>query len=777
MNILYLCADLGIPIRGHKGASVHVRTMTDAFVRAGHTVTIMTPRPGPKDGPAPMANLVTIPGGETDEITSRDHQSQAHADRLYTAALELLAQRPFDGTQDRPFDGTQDKPSDVGQDRPFDFIYERYSLWSDIGARLACATGLPLVLEVNAPLCDEATRYRKLTDHQLAAQIEKTQFKAAAAIAVVSERLREYVLGRGARLDQVHVLSNGVDPMQFHPAARGGTIRDQYGLGERTVIGFVGRPRPWHDLNTLLRAVAQLHADDPRYHLLLVGQMPDDLPLQLAQMDLSQAATLTGPVPHATVPQHVAAMDVAVSSHLALTNFYFSPLKLFEYLACGVPTVAANVGQPSHIIQNGETGYLYPPGDAAALAERIRALVDNPSRARRVAWQGAVAVLENHTWDKNARTVTTWIQPTPPERKPASTMLPPLVNLPIMDRKLRQRLYRATRPDLVAPLLARYLPALWKKGPEQLEAVTNIEVLKYKPGRRCVLAYELEGRTRQRQQPTRHRVIGKVFRDERGLRLHRLQQQLRQNGFGPNAADGVHVPRSLAYVPEMRMQVQELAPGETLHELVTERDVKHLIPLAAVGLSKLHYTPPPMSLYEHGQAEMRSYLLADEVKNLKQFAATLTQVRPQSAPKVTHLHKTLRAWAAQLPPLPAPTPVHRDFYYSQILFDGPRLTLIDLDLFALGDPAIDVANFVAHLYFLGLESLGNWNALAREAKLFMATYARSYPVSETFRQRCAFYQAATFFRLMHVVARRPGWVHHFDTLYRHTADFLEAACV
>ena len=749
MNILYLCADRGIPIRGHKGAAVHVRTMTDAFVRAGHTVTIITPRPGPADGPAPMANIVTvplppIPQGETDEATSRDRQSQAHADRLCTAVLDLLAQGSFD------------------------FIYERYSLWSDVGARLSRTTGLPLVLEVNSPLRDEAARYRKLSDHQLAAQIEKTQFKAAAAVSVVSEQLQAYVLSQGARVGRVYVLPNGVDPMQFHPAVRGESVRERYNLNGRIVVGFVGRPRPWHDMDTLLRAMDQLHADDPRYRLLLVGQIPDDLPAQLAQMGLSRATTLTGVVPHAEVPRHIAAMDVAVSPHPALTDFYFSPLKLFEYLACGVPTIAANVGQPAHIIQNGETGYLYPPGNAAELAECIRALADNPSRAQKVAWQGAVTVLGNHTWDKNARTVVSWIQSSSLSQETVSTALPPPVKLPLVDRKLRRWLYCATRPDLAVPLLARYLPAFGEKGSEQLEAITNIEVLKYKPGRRCVLAYELKGRTR-------HRVIGKVFRDERGLRLHCLQQHLWQNGFGPNATDGVRVPCSLAYVPEMHMQVQEFAPGETLSALAVKGDVKPLIPLSAAGLARLHHTPVPGSSNGSGPLEMRSYLLADELESLARFAEILIQVRPQFAPQAINLHDALRAWAAQLPPLPAAAPVHRDFYYSQLLFDGPRLTLIDFDLFALGDPAIDVANFTAHLYFLGLQSLGNWESLAYEAALFVDTYARFYPVDETFRQRFAFYQAATFFRLMKIAARRPGWVHLFDALYHHTADCLEVA--
>ena len=289
----------------------------------------------------------------------------------------------------------------------FDFIYERYSLWSDVGARLAEATGLPFVLEVNAPLIEEASRYRSLGDIALAAEIERRQLAAASVVAVVSEPLRDYVIGRGAEPERVHVLPNGVDPQHFHPAVRGGSVRGAYGLDGRVVVGFVGRPRPWHDLETLLAAAAQLHLDDPRIHLLLVGEMADDLPARLMHHGLSDATTLTGPVPHDDVPRHIAAMDVAVSTHLPAdpSEFYFSPLKLFEYLACGVPVVAADIGQPSQILRAGETGYLYPPGDATALAGCIRRLLSDPAHAREIAWQGAMAVLAEFTWERNVQRV------------------------------------------------------------------------------------------------------------------------------------------------------------------------------------------------------------------------------------------------------------------------------------------------------------------------------------------------------------------------------------
>ncbi|MEK7787645.1 MAG: hypothetical protein AAB658_19760, partial [Chloroflexota bacterium] len=101
--------------------------------------------------------------------------------------------------------------------------------------------------------------------------------------------------------------------------------------------------------------------------------------------------------------------------------------------------------------------------------------------------------------------------------------------------------------------------------------------------------------------------------------------------------------------------------------------------------------------------------------------------------------------------------------------------LIDFDLLALGDPAIDAANFSAHLFFLGLYRLGNMQTFAPEADQFLEAYSRRRPVDDSFLKRMAFYQAATFFRLINVVSSRPNLAHHFDALYRQTARCLEAA--
>lgn len=771
MNILYLSADRGIPIRGHKGAAVHVRALANAFATAGHAVTILTPRPGPVDGPAPQATIVEcplpfLPGTAEDGANRVERQAQLYTPSLMATALDWLAQHPCD------------------------VIYERYSLWSDVGARLWAATGLPLVLEVNAPLRQEAERHRHLSDDALAARIEATQFAAADFLAVVSEPLAHYVIGRGANPAKVHVLPNGVDPQEFHPAVRGGDVRAQYGLHGRIVVGFAGRMRPWHDGPTLLRAFARLHAANPAYHLLLVGEMSTELLAEIEAMGLATAVTITGPIPHNAVPSHLAAMDIAVSSHAPANGepFYFSPLKLFEYLACGVPTVAANVGQPGHLIQPGHNGLLYPPGDEVALALAIQHLADNPAQAREMAWNGAEMVLRHYTWAQNANRVLSWLangalpSSSPPDPPGAN------VSLPVLDGKLRQRLYRATRTDLAAPLLARQMAFFNKSGAYRLERIEQVEILKYKPGRRCVLAYELYGRHCQTNQPVNRRVIGKLFRDERGKRLYHLQKTLYEHGFGADATDDIHVPEALAYVPEMRMLVQASAPGQTLDTLSLRQAIDWQVKHCALGLAKLHRSGPGLSNFgfcrgQNGSAKtgeslrLKPYTLADELRGLADYTTRLAETRPGDMLSVEALHAALQTWAETLPDAPTAVPLHRDFYYSQVLCDGPHLTLIDFDLMALGDPAIDVANFTAHLAYLGLEQSGDLYRFSGETDTFLTTYLKAFAQNATFVERVAFYQAATLYRLLSVIAPRPTVRHLFPALLAHTQAALAGKLV
>lgn len=742
MNILYICADDGIPVRGHKGASVHVRMLIQAFAELGHEVTLLTACPGSADGVQPQARLVQI-------------SARASAD--HPTIQRLLAEQKFD------------------------FIYERYSLWSELGADIAEATGIPFILEVNAPLRLEASRYRETTFETAeseqtacpefaegAVSIEHHQLSTADHVIVVSNWLAKYVIEQGVDIGRLHVLPNAVDPQRFHPAVRGGAVHHRYGLHDKIVVGFVGRPRPWHDLDTLLTAVSHLHQSDPSYHLLLVGQMPSDLWPRLAAHNLLDAVTVTDAIPHDNVSAHIAAMDVAVSPHHQLAAFYYSPLKLFEYLACGVPTVAARLGQQAKIIAPYQSGYLYPPGSSLALATCIRTLVQDPVKAKTMAWRGATQVLKNHTWHHNATAVLNLIN---------STSQPETTELPLLDDKLRQRLYRATRPDLAQPLLAKALPMFSKSGVAKLQDVTIAKIFKYKPRRRCVIGYHLTGRCHHSRKTFGEDVIGKVFRDGRGQRLYTLQAQLWHHGFGPDSPDGIHVPQPLAYEPKMRMLVQQQVAGQTLDALAEVVDIAPYIPRSAMGLAKLHDSRLDVNLAQYTDEALRPYTLTNELTQLETYAANLANYRPDDAKLGRRLLVALQLRSTALPAVETAVPIHRDFYYSQILFTKDDLHLIDFDLLALGDPAIDVANFTAHLHLLGLAVHDDYYAYEQEIRQFKLAYARQRRIAAPFWRRVDFYEAATLFRLLQVVAPRANMWHMYDPLLQEVGQRLLVKCV
>jgi thiamine kinase-like enzyme len=109
-------------------------------------------------------------------------------------------------------------------------------------------------------------------------------------------------------------------------------------------------------------------------------------------------------------------------------------------------------------------------------------------------------------------------------------------------------------------------------------------------------------------------------------------------------------------------------------------------------------------------------------------------------------------------------PAHCDFYYGQLLFAGEHVSLIDLDMFAWADPALDVANFAAHIRFLSLQHLRDAHLLDSEREAFIDAYARRPPPSAGFWMRFAFYEAATYFRLLRVIVQRPQFISYFDAM-------------
>jgi glycosyltransferase involved in cell wall biosynthesis len=214
--------------------------------------------------------------------------------------------------------------------------------------------------------------------------------------------MASYVIANGGSAARVHVVPNGVDTERFHPAVDGTDVRAKLDAGSGLVIGFVGSLKTWHGVDILLEAFRRVASHD--WHLMIVGEGPERAALEAQAQGHSGPGRVhfTGAVPHDQIPRYVAAMDIAVAPYRAVPDFYFSPLKLYEYLAAGKPVVASNIGQIASVVRHGYNGYLVEPGEAPALSHALEELAgDVRLRAQlsRNAPQGLV------TWEATARRV------------------------------------------------------------------------------------------------------------------------------------------------------------------------------------------------------------------------------------------------------------------------------------------------------------------------------------------------------------------------------------
>jgi glycosyltransferase involved in cell wall biosynthesis len=172
-------------------------------------------------------------------------------------------------------------------------------------------------------------------------------------------------------------------------------------------VGFAGTLKPWHGLETLAEAFGIAQQADPAFRLLIVGDGPRRSILEeaLARAPHPERVIFTGALDPGRMPGMLASMDVAAAPYDDLPGFYFSPLKLFEYMACGRASVASAVGQIPEIIRHGATGLLCPPGDAGALAGALLRLRREPALRADIGNAARAYVTRNHTWDATARRV------------------------------------------------------------------------------------------------------------------------------------------------------------------------------------------------------------------------------------------------------------------------------------------------------------------------------------------------------------------------------------
>lgn len=290
-----------------------------------------------------------------------------------------------------------------------DVLYERYNLYLLAGLWTSRRFGLPLLLEVNAPMAQERRDYGGLAWPGLAQRVELYIWKNAAAVLPVTHVLARQMVAQGVQPERITVIPNAIDPAHYAQLPGAEQARATLGLGGRLVIGFTGFVREWDRLERVVKWLASRPVTSPPVgpvlHLLVVGDGPARASIEQCarQYGVASQVSFTGVVARQQVPALAMAFDVALQTALVP---YASPLCLFEYLALGKAIVAPN--QPNHleIVRHGVNAWLYDAQADDGLEQALNVLCADAALREQLARAASqVIAAQQLTWQAHAEGV------------------------------------------------------------------------------------------------------------------------------------------------------------------------------------------------------------------------------------------------------------------------------------------------------------------------------------------------------------------------------------
>ncbi len=292
---------------------------------------------------------------------------------------------------------------DIRAFRP-DGLYERYNLYLLAGVWAKKRFGLPLILEVNAPMAIERHQYGGLSLPKLAHWVELYVWKNADVILPVTQVLADYMVVNGVDAGRIRVIPNAINEKHYAALPTCAQAKATLGLAGRLVIGFTGFVREWDRLDRIVAWIARQPAAQ-NVHLLVIGDGPARVEVEqcAARLGVADRVTFTGVVKREQVPALSMAFDIALQTALVP---YASPLCLFEYLALSKAIVAPD--QPNHheILTHGVDAWLYDPQDPQGIEKALDALVTDVKLRARVAGAAREVIARKQlTWPQHAEKV------------------------------------------------------------------------------------------------------------------------------------------------------------------------------------------------------------------------------------------------------------------------------------------------------------------------------------------------------------------------------------
>jgi glycosyltransferase involved in cell wall biosynthesis len=171
---------------------------------------------------------------------------------------------------------------------------------------------------------------------------------------------------------------------------------------------FLGSFRAWHGVLDFVRAGALLLAMGRDCRFLLIGDGPERAAAERLAAAWPGRFEFTGAVAYDAVPGLLSKAEIGVApfntaAHPALraAGFFWSPLKVYEYMATGLPVVTADIQPLDQVIRDGREGALFHEGDVPGLAAAIARLLDDPAAAREMGRRARARVVERYSWERH----------------------------------------------------------------------------------------------------------------------------------------------------------------------------------------------------------------------------------------------------------------------------------------------------------------------------------------------------------------------------------------
>jgi len=354
---------------------IHIHELSQAFIRNGWQV-----------------KMVSLTKDEAIGKANRDEKIYQFADRIPRILREFLEilYNIF---------GILKLLHNIRLKRPV-FIYERYSLFNVAGSIASRLTGIPLIVEVNAPLAFEMSSYGTLYFKKFAQLIETWIINHSFRTIAVTQVLKNILIQNGAYKEKIEVMYNGVNIKDFQQPP------EEHEKDKETfIIGFIGWFKKWHGLEAVLDAMRDQQWNEKGIKLLLIGDGPakNAIEEKVSQLNLADSVTITGAVARDKLVDILTQIDVAVQPS---ATSYACPMKIIEYMAAGKAIVAPDQPNIRELLSDGGNALLFKQDDWADFSSKINMLVNDRRQALKL---GAAAretvITKDLAWDANARRV------------------------------------------------------------------------------------------------------------------------------------------------------------------------------------------------------------------------------------------------------------------------------------------------------------------------------------------------------------------------------------